>query len=186
MKREDLTKLGLTDEAVIDKIMALHGSDIESHKAKLATANTELDSLKAQLSEASTTIEGFKKLDIDGVKKSADEWKAKAEAAQAEAAKQMADLKFGHALDQALAGAKARNPKAVKALLNADLLKLADDGTISGLNDQLTKIKAENDYLFESDQKPPQIVTGGNNQSVISDPFMTAMRKGAGLSLEGK
>lgn len=183
MNKKDLIDLGIAED-IAEKVVVMHGKDIESHKAKLATANTELEGLKAQLAEASTTIEGFKKLDIDGVKKSADEWKAKAEQAQKEAADQVSKLKFDHALDGALTGAKAKNAKAVKALLNSADLKLAEDGSILGLKEQLEKIKSENDYLFESDQKAPQIVTGGNNQSVLTDPFVTAMRKGAGLSLE--
>lgn len=81
MKREDLIKLGIAED-LVDKIMALHGSDIEGHKTRLTTVQTELDGLKKQLSEANTAIEGFKKLDVDGIKAAADEWKAKAEASR--------------------------------------------------------------------------------------------------------
>jgi len=183
MKREDLTKLELSDEQ-IDKIMALHGQDIEKHKASLSGVQTELDGLKKQLGEANTTIESFKKLDVDTIKQAADEWKAKAEAAEAEASAQLAALKFDHALDGALAGAKARNGKAVKALLQTDLLKLADDGTISGLKEQLDKIKSENDYLFEDDKPQPRVVAGGNSKSVITDSVVLAARKAAGLPVD--
>jgi predicted nucleic acid-binding Zn-ribbon protein len=192
MKREDLIKLGIAED-VVDKIMAIHGTDIESHKSKLTTAETaltaaqtELDGTKKQLTEAGVQIESFKKLDVEGVKKAADEWKTKAEQAQAEAAKQVAQLKFDHALDGALTGAKAKNAKAVKALLNADLLKLADDGTISGLKEQIEKIKSENDFLFQGETPDPKIVLGGNNQTVTTDAFTAAVRKGAGLPDKGK
>jgi hypothetical protein len=86
MNKEDLKKLGLTDDAVIDQIIVLHGKDIEGHKAKITTAQTELDGVKKQLTDANAQIESFKGMDIEGVKKSADEWKTKAEQAQAEAA----------------------------------------------------------------------------------------------------
>lgn len=185
MKREDLIKLGLAED-VVDKIMAMHGQDIEGHKTKLATAQTEVDGLKKQLTEANTTIEGFKKLDVDGIKAAADDWKSKAEKAQAEAAAQMAQLKFDYALDGAIGAAKARNAKAVKALLDAGALKLNEaDGSIIGLKEQLEKIKSENEYLFEGESGDPKIVAKSNNQSVLDDPFMAAMRKGAGLP-EGK
>jgi len=180
MKREDLIKLGVAED-VVDKIMAAHGKDIEDHKSKLATAQTELDNLKSQLKDAGEAIEGFKKLDIDGVKKSADEWKAKAEQAEKDAQAQVAQLKFEHALDGALTGAKAKNAKAVKALLQADALKLNEDGSILGLKEQLEKIKSEADYLFESDAPTPKVVAGGNNKSVITDPMILAARKAAGL-----
>jgi hypothetical protein len=181
MNKEDLKKLGLTDETVMDQIIVLHGKDIETHKGKLATLQTEADGYKNQLADATKTIEGFKGMDIEGVKKSAEEWKTKAEAAQTEAAAQVAKLKFDHALEKSLLDAKAKNPKAVTALLNTELLKLADDGSISGLNDQLTKIKTENDYLFQSDTQTPEIVLGGNNQSINLDSVLEAAKIGAGL-----
>lgn len=185
MKREDLKTLGLTDEQ-IDKVMALNGTDIEKHKTAAATLQTELDGAKKQLTDANTQIEEFKKLDVEGVKKAADDWKAKAEAAQAEADKKVSQLKFDHALDGALTGAKAKNAKAVKALLNAADLKLAEDGSILGLKEQLEKVKAENDYLFESTEPTPKITLGGNNKTVLTDAVVDAARKGAGLATPGE
>jgi predicted nucleic acid-binding Zn-ribbon protein len=184
MKREELVKLGIAED-LVDKIMALHGSDIESHKAKLTTAQAEVDGLKKQVTDANAAIEGFKKMDVDGIKAAADEWKAKAEAAQAEAVKQVAQLKFDHALDGELVTAKAKNAKAVKALLQPDALKLNDDGSILGLKEQIEKIKTENDFLFDSDQPTPKIVVGANSKTVIGDPMIQAARKAAGLPVEG-
>ena len=180
MNKKELIELGIAED-VADKIIVLHGKDIEKQKTAAETAKTEAEGLKAQLTEAGATIEGFKKLDVDGIKKAADDWKAQAEKAQKDAASQIASLKFDHALDGALAGAKAKNAKAVKALLNANDLKLAEDGSIIGLKDQLEKVKSENDYLFESDTPNPKIVLGGQNKNVLSDAVVDAARKAAGL-----
>jgi hypothetical protein len=182
MNKEDLKKLGLTDETVMDQIIVLHGKDIETHKGKLATIQTEVDGYKNQLADANKTIEGFKGMDIEGVKKSADEWKTKAETAQAEAAKQVAALKFDHSLEKALADAKVKDVVAVKAHLKIENLKLNEDGTLTGLNEQLEPLQKEKDYLFQSNEQNPQIVTGANNQSVLSDKVVDAARKAAGLS----
>src|SRR6185369_7347275 len=158
MKREDLKALGLEDTA-IDSIMALHGKDIETHKTGLTTAQAELETLKSQLTEANKQIDSFKSMDIESVKKSADEYKAKFEQATSESAKQVAELKFNHALESALTTAKAKNPKAVQALLSKDALKFNEaDGSIIGLKDQLDKIKSENDYLFTDETPAPKIV----------------------------
>lgn len=189
MKREDLTKLGLTDDAVIDKIMALHGSDIEAHKTKLTAVEAERDGLRTQLTEASQTIDGFKALNIDQIKAAADEWKAKAEKATADAAAQMSALKFDHALEAALTGEKAKNLKAVRALLQMDALKLNEaDGSILGLKEQIEKVKADNDYLFDSGEPAPQLTLGGGTKPITQmSTFEAAARRGAGLSLpEGK
>ena len=186
MKREDLKKLGIED-SLVDSIMALHGTDIEKHKTDLATAQTELGSLKTQLTEAGATIEGFKKLDVDGIKAAADEWKTKAEKAASDGAASIASLKFDHALDGALSGAKAKNAKAVRALLDMNGLKFNDaDGSVVGLDEQLKKVKETNDYLFESDNPTPKIVTGGNSKSILGDPMVDAMRKAAGLPISGE
>jgi cell division septum initiation protein DivIVA len=186
MKREDLEKLGLTDKAQVDAIMDLHGKDIEGFKSQATTNKTQIDTLTAQLTEASKRIEGFKGMDIEGVKKAADEWKTKAEQAEQNAAKQLAEVKFNHALETALAGAKAKNPKAVQALLSKDALKYNDaDGSIVGLKEQLEKIKTDNDYLFADDQPaPPKVVAGANPKPVAMDAFEAAMWKGAGIKPE--
>jgi hypothetical protein len=180
MKREELEKLGLEKEA-IDSIMALHGKDIEANKAKAAAIESERDGLKSQLDEAAKAIEGFKALDIEGVKKSADEWKAKAEQAQKDAEKQVYQVRYESALSDALKASKAKNVKAVRALLNEADLKLTDDGLV-GLKEQLEKVKPENDYLFESDAPTPKIVSGGGNKPIENqDAVVIAARKAAGL-----
>jgi hypothetical protein len=193
MKREDLTKLGITDEKVIDAIMALHGKDVEVHTSKVTTLEAENTGLKEQVKKAGETIEGFKKLDVDGIKKAAEDYRAAAEKAKTDAEAQIAALKFDHAVEGALTGAKAKNPKAVRALLDLEGLKVGDDGKIVGVSDKvvsfedrLKKVQTENDFLFEGDEKTPKIVSGGGSQTVITDAFSTALRQGAGLSKEAK
>lgn len=182
MKREELKAKGMTDEQ-IDFVMAENGKDVEAVKQKLTTVEAENKTSKEQLAEANKQIEAFKGLDIDGVKKASEEWKAKAEAAQAEAQKQIADLKFGHALDTALAGEKAKNAKAVKALLNTEGLKYNEaDGSIIGLKEQLETIKKDADYLFDTGEPPPQIVGQTPGKTVpTGDPFLAAVLKGGNL-----
>lgn len=194
MKREDLIKVlfgedasDLTDaqKSQVDQIMALHGQSTEALKTKAETAETEAAGFKKQLEDANSVIEGFKRLDVDGIKAAADEWKAKAEKAEADGKAQVAQLKFDQALAAALTGAKAKNPVTVRALLNVDDLKLSKDGALVGLNEQLAKIKSENDYLFESDKPEVRIIAGASGTTINDDSFLAAMRRGAGLPGEG-
>jgi len=93
-------------------------------------------------------------------------------------------LKFDHALDGALTTAKAKNPKAVKALLDMDVLRKAYDektGTIVNFDEHLKPVKEQNDYLFEGDKPTPRIVAGGRNQPITTDAFEAALMKGAGI-----
>jgi hypothetical protein len=186
MKREDLKKLlgdAATDE-VLDSIMGMNGTDIEQYKTKATDLQTQLDAANGQLTEANTAIEGFKKLNPEELQKAADEWKTKFETAQTEAQEQLSQVKFDHALDSALATAKAKNPKAVKALLDMDVLRKAYDektGAIVNFDEHLKPVKEKETYLFESDKPTPKIVTGGNNRTIQTDAVVDAMRKGAGL-----
>ena len=163
MNREFLKGLGLEKDA-IDKVMAENGKDIEAAKQSGETAKNELETVRSQLDEANKQIEGFKELDVDGIKKAAEDYKTKFEAETKQHKADMEKLQFDHALAGALSEAKAKNTKAVSALLELEGLKLKD-GTIIGLEDQLKKLKSENDYLFDSDEPTPKIVapTGGGD-----------------------
>lgn len=170
MKTEFLKSLNLSQE-VIDKIMAENGKDIAVEQKKAEKIIQERDSyklkaesLETQVNDANTEIQKFKDMDIDGIKKAADDWKETAEKAKSDADKQISQMKFDYALSAALTGAKAKNAKAVKALLDMDGLKF-NDGKIVGLDEQLAQIKADNDYLFESDEPAPEFVKGTNGGS---------------------
>ena len=170
MKTEFLKSLNLSQE-VIDKIMAENGKDnaVEQKKAEKVIQERDsyklkAESLETQVNDANTEIQKFKDMDIDGIKKAADDWKETAEKAKADADKQISQMKFDYALSAALTGAKAKNAKAVKALLDMDGLKF-NDGKIVGLDEQLAQIKADNDYLFESDEPAPEFVKGTNGGS---------------------
>lgn len=159
MKREDLKKLELPDET-IDAIMGMYGASVAKFKDGEGTLKAELDALKSQLAEAGATIEGFKALKPDELKAAADEWKAKAEQAAKEAAQMVDSLKFDYALRDALKVHKVKDPADVLPHLRRDALKLADDGKIIGLDEQLGALKTAKEYLFDSETQPlPKITT---------------------------
>lgn len=61
---------------------------------------------------------------------------------------QLKQADFDHALDQALSTARARNPKAVRGLLNMKELSFEGE-TVEGLEEQLKAIRQSDPYLFE-------------------------------------
>ncbi|WXR61225.1 phage scaffolding protein [Peptostreptococcaceae bacterium AGR-M142] len=68
-----------------------------------------------------------------------------------------ADLKekdFNYALERALTDSKVKNPKAVKALLNLDNIKVDGDDLI-GFKDQIEKLKESDSYLFNAEDNNP-------------------------------
>jgi len=155
MKREYLENLDLGNgvkltKEQIDGIMAENGKDIEATKSKFA----DYDGLKTQLGDANKTIEGFKAMDIDGIKKAADDWKKKAETAEADAAAKIAGMQFDGLLTGAVSAAKGKNAKAVRALLDVDTLK-ASKNQEADIKTALEALKKDNGYLFDTEPVPP-------------------------------
>ena len=169
MKRETLKDMGLAAEQV-DKIMELNGVDIEKAKGKaneLATENTEL---KAQLKKRDDDLVELRKSVKDNETLSAD-FKAlqeKYKNDRADLEKQVAQVKLTSALDLGLSGAKVRNAKAIKGLLDMDAIKLDDAGKLTGLDDQLKAIKKSDPYLFDGGEK--QDYTPASGETAKSDP----------------
>lgn len=65
---------------------------------------------------------------------------------------------FNYALDNALSGAKSKNNKALKALLDIDSIKY-QDGKLEGLETQIEALKKDAGYLFDLETAPTN--TGG-------------------------
>ena len=184
MKREFLQSLNLEKE-VIDQIMGEHGKSVEAQKQAVTTSTAEKDAIKALLDEANKQIETFKTLDVEGIKKSAEEYKTKFEQAQTESNEKLATMQFNYALDKALTGAKAKDPKLVEVLLDRSTLKLDETGAIKGLDAQLETIKKERDYLFAAEGTPPAtppgpVITaprnGGDGGAQETDPFILGLK----------
>lgn len=182
MKREDLKALGIADEN-IDAIMKLHGVDIESHKATITTLTSERDTFKTQADEATKQINDFKGMDIEGVKKAAADWEAKAKQIETESAAQVAKVKFDYALEGELKNTyKVRDVVAIKAHLKPDAIQY-DGEKFIGLKEQIEPLQKDKDFLFESDKPQPRIIAGASNQPVLGDKMTDAFRKGAGLPI---
>ena len=77
MTKEFLTKLGVSEE-MISQILAENNKDCDGVSAKFG----DYEDVKSQLSAANKQIEEFGKLDYEGLKKTADDYKEKLAAAQ--------------------------------------------------------------------------------------------------------
>lgn len=146
MKREFLKNLGLEDD-VIDQIMQEHGKGITKAKA-------DYDDVKEQLDTAQTTIADLKKNNADNEKLQATitEHEATIEKLQ----KESTQKDFNYKLEDALKSSKAKNLKALKALLDMDKVKLEGD-KIAGLEDQLKALKETDAYLFDEAEAQPNL-----------------------------
>lgn len=165
MEREFLQNIKVGDtplpKEVIDVIMEENKKDVEAAQSKHA----DYDSIKSQLEKANKTIEDFKGMDIEGVKKAAEEWKQKAEQAEKDAAQKIADMQFESSLKEAIAAAKGKSSKAIAALLDVDTLKQSKNQT-EDIKKALESLKKDNGYLFDAEPTPPPYAPGAGTQSM--------------------
>lgn len=150
-----LEGLGITDKETVDKIVAEYGNDIQTEKDAAET-------LRTQLSEANTQIESFKNMDIDKIKKSAEDWEAKFKQSEADRAA------FEHKtkVSGLVKGLKLKDDIYENYLTNALIekeLKFEGDKLIGG-EDVINAFRESHPDAFVTDK--PQVDMGGNTKGV--------------------
>lgn len=173
MKREELKKLDLTNEQ-IDKVMGLHGADVEAMKAKTDELGKTNESLQSQIAERDKDLKTLKKQagDNEELNNQFKELQSKYKQDTENLTKELQQTKLNSAVDNALGKAKVRNTKAAKALLNMDEVKLNDKGELEGLDDQISSLQKSDGYLFNKGQKEPYSPQGGGGKT-DPDPVST-------------
>lgn len=187
MNREFLKSLGLEDDA-IENIMKEHGKSVNSIKEKadkVESLESQIEDYKTQLDERDTQLKelGEKAKGNEELTAEIDRLKGENETTKTEYEDKLQKQAFDHKLENTLAGAKVKNTKALRALLDMDTIKL-DGDILKGLDDQLKTLKESDSYLFESEEAPPnspQIVPPGNpnggSNSGETDPFAAKLAK---------
>ena len=150
MTKDELKALGLTDEQA-EKIVG----DLGKNFVAKSQFNAKLEDLKAAKAEKEAMGGELDKLrkankDNEALAAQLDEIKKAAKEREAQFKADLDKLKLDTAVDMALTTAKAKNPKAVRALLDGTGLKLNEDGTVAGLEEQLKGLKESDAYLFDT------------------------------------
>lgn len=171
MTKEELKALGLTDE-VITKIL----DDQNNHFVPLSRFNEVNEAKKAldgQIAERDNQLKELKKM-----AGSSEELKTQIEKLQqankdqkTSYDKQLQDLKIDGIVNTALLTAKAKNSKAVKAMLKMDKYELDGDSRVKGLDEAIEAVKKDNPWAFETETKPG---TAAGEISNITNGFKPA------------
>lgn len=154
MTKEELKALGLTDEQIV-KVIEDYGKNYVS-KSQFNEKNEALKFEKEERGKLSKEIETLKKSnkDNEALIKQIEDLQSAAKDREKTYQGELTKMKFDMALERSLTSAKARNIKAVRALLDLKDLKLDDKGEIQGLNDRVEALKKSDAYLFENESKP--------------------------------
>lgn len=202
MKREFLKgltfKVGdqevtLPDE-VINNIIAENGKDIEGTKTKLngqiENLQSELKSKDEMLTNVNSEMEKYKGMDIESIKKSADEWKNKytefenqTKAEKEAYEKKLKDQQYNFKLNEIAGQHKFVDDIAKEAFINnlkKQEFKFGEDGTLQGANDYINKFKEEHKGIFvtETANEPAELQlptfslpTTGQAKTESTNPF---------------
>lgn len=175
----------ITDGALnIDVLMTQINSEFPKHAVPKETfnqTNNELKQAKKDVATRDEQLEALKNVEGDTTNLKAEierikgENKKSVEKYEAE----IAEIKRSTAIDRALETAKAKIPKAVKALLDLDKIKL-DGETLIGMEDQLkTLMEDENSKILFGVEAETQIAGAKPAESGDKEPGSGEQSPGA-------
>ena len=173
-----LTELGI--EIPAEKKTELTKKVLENYVTKgeydkkVNRLESDRDTWKEKAETAETTLKSFDGVNVEGMKQSIADWKAKAEKAEQDAKEQLYQRDFADALKTELESIKFSSEAAKKAIM-AEIKEAGltmKNGKILGLNDLIEQMKKEDASAFVDDnqQKAQQ------NAAKFTEP----MQKGSG------
>lgn len=146
MKTEDLKAQGLTDEQ-ISFVMAENGKDLKKLQKENDTLTTDRDAWKEKAEAAEETLKGFEGIDPAEMQAKIDEYKQKAEDAEKEYNRKIAERDFEDTLTMAIKEANGKNAKAIRALLDTESL-MKSRNQKDDVKKALDDLKAAEDSSF--------------------------------------
>lgn len=140
-------------EIPADKKAEFDKAVLENYKtvAEAEKLRTARDTYKSQLDDATQKLEGFKGVNVEELQGKITALTDNLASQKAAFDKQLADRDFDDMLNAAINGSKAKNVKAVRALLDLEAIK-ASKNQSADIEAALKKVKEENDYLFTSEE----------------------------------
>lgn len=154
MNKEDLLKLGLTEEQA-EKVLSVNAEQLKGFipKVRFDEVNNAKKQAEKDLSERDKQLETLKNStgDVEALKQTIETLQNENKAAMDKYNAELAEIKLAGAVDTALLGADALNVKAVKALLDMSKIKM-DGDVLLGINEQIESLKKAEDskMLFKA------------------------------------
>lgn len=159
MKTEFLKNLGITEQSVIDQIMAENGRDVNAAKGDLTTLQTRVADLEKDIKAKDTTISTLQtKADsVDGLNQRISQLETDKTNLTNELNTQVVAIKKEHAIEGAIRDAKGKNLKAIRALLDVEKITYEND-ELKGVTEQLQALASAEDssMLFGDVNQPPK------------------------------
>ena len=158
MNKEDLLKLGLTEEQA-EKVLSANTEQLKGFipKARFDEVNNAKKQAEKDLSDRDKRLETLKNStgDVETLKNTIKQLQDENKASKEQYEANISKIKLDNAIDNALGNAKVKNSRAVRALLDIEKIKFENE-TLSGLDEQLKALKEAEDskFLFEEIKEP--------------------------------
>lgn len=175
MNKKELMNRGLSDEHADIVLEMIKDSFVPLYRFN--EINDKMKSYKSQLDDKTVEVETLTKKvgDTEKLSKEIQDLKDANSKAADEHASALTSLKKSNAIDSVLRDSKAKNVKAVKALLDMEKITYENE-TLSGLEDQIKTLQEseQSKFLFETtpDYKPkgtePGEPSGGSPAKALS------------------
>lgn len=165
MKKEDLMKIeGMTEE-LATKIAEASAEELKGYipKSRFDEVNEAKKNAEALVKERDKQLEDVKKStgDNEELKKQIETLQEQNKTAKAQYEADIKQMQITNAVQSALKDAGAKNVTAIMALLTGlDKAELAEDGSVTGLADQIQALQKSDSYLFNI-QEPQQPKASG-------------------------
>lgn len=178
MKREELKKIGLSDEQM-DAVMAAHGQTVQSLNTQIATLQQSETDLKGQLSSRDNDLAKLQKdnKDNEELLGQIDSLKKQYKDLEKTSSDNLVKIQRESALNSLLVESKVKNPKAVAALLDDEKI-VFKEGELSGAKEQIEALQKSDAYLFDMGTKPGGYNPPAGQAATNYASFDEAMEKG--------
>ncbi len=136
-------------DAYSDDIAAKLTAEIEKEYKPAA----DFEALSGQLADRDRQLEALGKLKPEELKAEIERLQEENKAAAEKYAAELAAVKLNGAVENRLLKEGAVNTKAVRALLDNEKIKLSEDGSPTGLDEQLKALRENENGLFHSPKR---------------------------------
>ncbi len=166
MTKEQLTALGISEE-LAQKAAAQSEEELKGYVAKhqYEEVCTEKENLKKTIKENEVALEELKESAGDATSLTEQIQKLQKEAKEKETAyqKELKELRMNNAVKLALTG-KVHDEELTAGLIDKTKLILGEDGTITGLEEQIKALKETKTFLFKEEKENGKEAAGGNGK----------------------
>lgn len=179
MKKEELQKLGLTEEQ-INEVFKMNGLDVNGAKGELENAKKELENYKAQFTSTQAELKKLQELKPEELSKQVSDLNEKLASQKADFEKQIADRNFNDLLAKTVTTAGGREAKAIMPFLDIEALK-ASKNQEADIKTAIETVKSEHDYLFTSTEPVKNAVSSTASNANASNTALDFAKSVMGI-----